>query len=44
MALKLAEGAYVDGEAKVTRRGGSEAGIDAVRVGRVIARPWRVGT
>jgi prepilin-type N-terminal cleavage/methylation domain-containing protein len=44
MALKLAEGTYVNGEAKVTSRGGSEAGVDAVRIGRVIARPWRVGT
>lgn len=44
MALKLAEGTYVHGEPKVTGRGGSEAGSDAVRVGRVIARPWRVGT
>ena len=44
MALKLAEGTYINGEPKVTSRGGSEAGIDAVRIGRVIARPWRVGT
>jgi len=44
MALKLAEGTYIDGEARMTSRGGSEAGIDALRIGRVIARPWRVGT
>lgn len=44
MALKLTEGTYVDGEPRVTRRGGEEAEMDVVRVGRVVARPWRIGT
>lgn len=44
VAMKLAEGTYRGGEPRVARRGGSEVGIDAVRVGRVVARAWRTGT
>ena len=44
MAMKLAEGTYVNGEPKIARRGGAEVGVDVVRVGRVVARPWRIGS
>jgi hypothetical protein len=44
LAFKLASGTYVDGEPVVARRGGTEVGVEVVRVGRVVARPWRMGS